>query len=727
MALTLPEVKKGVFLNFDHFPTVQQCFVYRNWEMIPAAKLAEVIGTTEDNINSLAYGMGLPKQEYIEPKWMTAGYITIIKANWHLINYDQLCSLLGWNRDKLAYILKEDDFLAHKLDNFKPDVPELKYRPLTADEIHATESVKRATEKALAAFEPKTVESFDFAKMFARSLGGKASTIAGPDRFDTRIVYSYCALYGDTFIGDTQKMSFPDELLEAYRAVGVNGIWAQAVLYTLVPFKFKPELSEGWQERIDGLNDLCDRLEKYGIKLYLYINEPRSMPNEFFDEYPNIRGAERSGFTSMCTSTPEVQEYLTESAAELVRRVPKLGGFITITASENQTNCYSHFTDGNQPCPRCAKRTRAEVVAEVNSLLYKGASSVNPDFKLLAWTWSWMPDVAEDAINLMDKNVGVMAVSERLLKKTIGGVETSVDDYSISIPGPGKYAVDIWKQAKASGHPAYAKCQFNNTWECAAVPFLPVYDLIYKHMIGLTKENVDGLMLDWTLGGYPSPTFAMLKPFFIDTGHIPTLDELYKSVFPDESVEVVKAACHLFSEAFEEFPFYIGVLYQAPQNLGVGNLLYTKPTGFRSTMTCFPYDCLEEWRSIFPEDVFENQMKLLTDKWAQGLDELKKLSNKLVSENPVLQEICDAAESAYCQFRAVYLQTRFIRIRDGRIDGNIDDVVDEEEEITIRCANVAAHNSCIGYESANHYYFNRVLLMEKIVCCEYVKEYFNKI
>jgi len=212
----------------------------------------------------------------------------------------------------------------------------------------------------------------------------------------------------------------------------------------------------------------------------------------------------------------------------------------------------------------------------------------------------------------------------------------------------------------------------------------------------------------------------------VDIGHVPTLDELYEKVFPDESVEVVKAACHLFSDAFDKFPFHIGVLYQGPQNVGVGNLIYTKPTGFASTMTCFAYDCLDKWRAIYPEEIFEDQMKQLTDEWALGLEELKKLPAELIEANPVLLELVDAAEATYCQFRSVYLQTRFIRIRDGKVEGDIAAVIDEEESVTVRCANVAAHNPCIGYESANHYYFNRTMLMEKIVCCEYAKEYFKK-
>jgi len=253
------------------------------------------------------------------------------------------------------------------------------------------------------------------------------------------------------------------------------------------------------------------------------------------------------------------------------------------------------------------------------------------------------------------------------------------------------------------------------------VPFLPVYEKIYEHITGLVNAGVDGLMLDWTLGGYPSPTFAMLKSFFVDTGKIPTLDECYANVFPDESLDVVKEACHLFSDAFDKFPFHISVLYTGPQNLGVGNLLYAKPTGFSATMTCFAYDALQNWRAIYPEEVYENQMKLLTDEWAEGLEVLKKLPAELIEANDVLKELVDAAEATYCQFRAVYLQTCFVRVRDGKREGSIKAIVDEEEAVTVRCANVAAHNPCIGYESANHYYFNRTMLMEKIVCCEYIK------
>ncbi len=723
MALTLPEVKEGFFHRFTHFPTVQQCFVYRNWETVPVQRLAEVLSTTPENVAAMAYDMGLEEQK-VNEKWMTAGYITVIKANWHLIPYEQLCQLLGWTRDRLAYTLKEDDFLAHKLASYKPGAPTLTYRPLTASEAKATELVRRATLEARQDFEPQTLDAFDFAPMFARNIGGQAASITGPDRFDTRLVYSYCALYGDVFTGDFRQ-SFPPELLEAYRSVGVNGIWCQAVLYTLIPFPYMPELSEGWEARADGLRRLTEYLGEYGIRLYLYINEPRAMPVEFFRDHPELKGAERSGFASLCTSVPEIKEYLYNGAAQLVRHAPLLGGFLTITASENQTSCYSHFADGETPCPRCRKRKKAEVLAEVNTLLYRGGASVNPDFKLLAWTWAWTAEDTAAAIPLMPPEVGVMAVSERLVPKTIGGVETSVNDYSISVVGPGKYATDIWDQAKAAGHRAYAKCQFNNTWECSPVPFLPVFETVYRHITNLVKSGVGGLMLDWTLGGYPSPTFSMLKSFFLDIGHIPTLDELYDSVFPAGSVATVKEACHLFSEAFDQYPFHIGNLYSGPQNSGPASLLFETPTGLHATMTCFPYDDLTRWRAIFPEDVFENQFRLLTEKWNEGLKVLARLPGDLKQANPVLLELCDAAEGAYTLFRTEYLATRFVRIRDGSEEGDILAVIDEEKENVRRDACVAAHNPTFGYESANHYFFNRTMLYEKYVNCAYVKAYFE--
>ena len=65
----------------------------------------------------------------------TRGYLTLIRNNWHLLNYEQLLELLDWTPEKMAYTLKEEDFFWHKLGNLKPACPELRMTPLD-DELH---------------------------------------------------------------------------------------------------------------------------------------------------------------------------------------------------------------------------------------------------------------------------------------------------------------------------------------------------------------------------------------------------------------------------------------------------------------------------------------------------------------------------------------------------------------------------------------------------------------
>ena len=61
--------------------------------------------------------MGLRPPRAITPEQLSRSYITIIRRNWHLLPYDQLLTLLGWTGEKLAYTLREDDFLYVKLGN----------------------------------------------------------------------------------------------------------------------------------------------------------------------------------------------------------------------------------------------------------------------------------------------------------------------------------------------------------------------------------------------------------------------------------------------------------------------------------------------------------------------------------------------------------------------------------------------------------------------------------
>ena len=149
MSYELPKIKDSGVIPFDHFPTRMQCFIFRNWGMIEPHVLAKVLGCREEQVRELAVMMGLEEYPSVSEEWLTKGYITIIRANWHLCSYEQLAYMLGWSLDKLAFIIREDDFLGTKMGGTKPVLPELKYAELTDDQKKRTDFVKRSVEDTL--------------------------------------------------------------------------------------------------------------------------------------------------------------------------------------------------------------------------------------------------------------------------------------------------------------------------------------------------------------------------------------------------------------------------------------------------------------------------------------------------------------------------------------------------------------------------------------------------
>ena len=68
----------------------------------------------------------------------------------------------------------------------------------------------------------------------------------------------------------------------------------------------------------------------------------------------------------------------------------------SITASENLTNCWSHY--GGAGCPRCARRTPAEVIAAVNAFFCEGIRQAGAGARMIAWDWGWKDEWAEETI-----------------------------------------------------------------------------------------------------------------------------------------------------------------------------------------------------------------------------------------------------------------------------------------------------------------------------------------
>lgn len=686
MTFSLPTVGHST-LPLPHFPTRHQAFVFRAAEFVSFARIADVLQTSVENVAQCAAQMGI-KECADERVWLSKGYISVIRALWHILPYEQLLQLLEMNEQQLAVLLREEDFLDIKLGE-KPLCEKVSWRPLTAAEQRETEKIKQIMRSLPPA--GKAPFAFEYIK--------PKIELDGDTVFDTRMIYLFSGLYQTAFDVDSEDFC-SDEMLESYQRLGINAVWTQGILMQLTSFPFAPELSKGFAERQRRLRSFTERLKKYGIKLFLYLNEPRFMPASFFEKYPDLRGHKKDDdHISLCTSTKEVQDYLRNAVSDICKAAPELGGFFTITRSENLTNCYSHSDPETCTCPRCKNRSVGEVIGEVIGCIRQGVDRVDPSKKVIAWSWSWK-DYNLEIIRHLPRGVILQSQSEDYVPFCIGGVNGYVRDYSMGIIGPGKRAKQEWEEAQKCGLETSAKVQVNTTWEGSTVPALPLYPLMEEHIEKIKDCGVRHLMLSWTLGGYPSENLMHISKYFTTAARIP------------KENETVRAACEKFCEAFKEFPFHMQVLYYGPQNAGPANLLFDVPTGYNATMTCFAYDDVEKWRGIYPLDVFENQFRLLCEKWEEGLALLEGQNGEMVQ----------MAYAAYCLYKASYDQLRFYGAR-ARNDGvQMALIAKSEEETARKMLSLMDDNASIGFEAANHYYFTKFSLCEKILNCMWLQE-----
>lgn len=688
----LPKIGKKA-IELSHFPAMHQAFIFRAYEYFPPEKIADVLGTTSENVIRAAHDLGLPDFPQKE-KWIKNGYITIIRRMWHILPYEQLLELLDTNEEAFAFTLRQEDFLDIKLSD-KPQCERVVWRELTPEEEDRTAQIKKIIEK----LDFSGVQPFEFSYNVPRI------RFEGKEAFETRMIYLFSGLYQNAFDVDSEEYC-SDEILEAYSKLGINGIWTQGILSQLAPFSFDTKISKGYEQRLERMKKFARRLAKYSIKLYLYINEPRFMPEEFFESYPYLKGhIPWEGNACLCTSTKEVQEYLKNAVAHICSAVPEIGGFFTITRSENPTNCHSHSGENGAycNCPRCKNKSVEEVISEAIKCMADGAHSVDSKIKFFVWSWGWNEE-AEKIIRKLPKDVILLSQSELHIPFNIGGVADRVVDYSMSITGPGECAKNEWRIAKEYGLETAAKVQINTTWEASTVPALPVAPSVERHIANLKNENVRHLLLSWTLGGYPCMNIAYAAKYF------------YERCEFEASDDCIITAQHDFSEAFKEFPFNIDVLYRGPQNSGPANLLFEKPTGYNATMTCFAYDDLDSWRSIYPVDIFEQQFARLCSGWEKGLEKLDKSSDN---------ETLVMAKAAYCLFKSSLNQIRFIRARDENRMEDAVCIAREELETAKEMLTLMNKNAAIGFEAANHYYFSKGQLAEKILNCNYIIRQFG--
>ena len=679
----------------DPFPDRMSAYVWRNWGLVGKTRLAETVGATSDDLARIATEMGLPADPAIEPEWATRGYITVIRRNWHLLDYNQLLKLTGMDVARMKSVLVDHDFLFQKLGRMKPLCRPLVYR---AEEIDQTHGARMKIAEILAAEgvdagapqEPR----FAFVKELT-AIRSPQSPIPNPRPL--RLMSSYFADFGDP-LGDDEIGSYPEGLLVRLAAEGVNAIWLPVALKHLDARHYA------------NARTLTARAAKRGLGVYVYLNEPRGT------------GA------GMCTSLPETRRCLVEKTRELFAAVPDLRGALTITASENPTSCASQGQ--RECCPRCKGRSFAEIVSEVNACIAEGMRAANPKAELIVWDWGWDSCSGEDwrrlvpavLAKLPKENVRFLTVSERFIPTNRGGFPAKVNEYSISTPGPGERARTCWEAAKANGLGLMAKVQASASWEFASVPYLPCMDLVAEHAWNLKRAGIDDIMLSWSVGAWPSPNLRLFGLARADdSAPDAALDRLAAELYGETHVASARVAWKAFSDGFREYPFWSCVLHRGPHHMGPANLLYPVATGCRTTMTGVPYDDLAGWCDIYPEETWIAQMAKVRDGFSAGnrlwAEHLKTLKGETHARALREARMFGAVE---LHFKSIVDQAEFVRARRSGDAAEMRRLAACELKTAKTMLKIVRSDSRIGYECANHYFYTQQDIMEKIVNCRQI-------
>lgn len=702
-----PEELTGKAWEMSHFPARFQFVIFRNWNRIPVERIASVLATTAERIIREAERMGLrPYDPEQCRRWEKYGYLTLIRQNWHILDYEQLLKLLNIDSSRLYRILMDEDFMFHKLGMGKPFCPKVEFRELSPVEAEETARIR----KILSPLTNHTCgeREFDFLEKLRSPV--RPAPRERPNGDDLRMIYSYCASCGDVMIPGAPD-PFPEGLLSQYRASGINAVWMPLLLSDLVPWTLDLDYSENWKLRQQTLRDWIAKLSRYGIRFFGYLNEPRALPEEIALRHPAWLGPahrDGSGKRALCLADAEVAAALRNGMAALCRAVPGIGGFFTISMSENLTHCHSNYDAS--ACPRCADGDPSESVIALHRALLDGIRDAGSRARLIAWNWGWRPPWDLKILDALPPEVELMCVSETELETDCHGIRGHIIDYSLAHPGPGPLAPRSWEHARQQGRRIVAKIQLNATWELSSLPFVPVPQLAKRHLKNLASYGIRDLMLSWTLGGAPGGNLALTDL---------TVRQWCERISPEYAAEIEKA-CRYFSEGFSKFPFDgTSLIYKGPQNFGCANLLYRRPSGRNATMVGFCYDDVYAWsgKEHYPRELLESAFEEMAKTWAPGLEVLRGIAEKLVG-NAAFAELCDMAEAGYAILRSSADQIAFYNCRDsGGAPEKLRALAERESETARRLLQIQRHDSRIGFEASNHYLYGENELLEKILNC----------
>ena len=432
---------------------------------------------------------------------------------------------------------------------------------------------------------------------------------------------------------------------------GINGIWLRGALREFARVSIFPELGARSDAILERLCDLVARAQGFGMKVFLYLNEPMGFPSDspFWQRYPHLAGVptRHAAVRTFCTSQPEVLQYLREGTHYVFGQVTGLAGVILISASEYPSHCYCHQSRPDDSaeqrrlieegflCPRCVSRTPQEVVAEVITSIRDGVKSANPAAEVIAWNWSWSfyePDPQMGILTRLPEDVIVMGDYERGEPTRALDFDYENDEYSIKVVGPSRRFCGVAEFQHSRGRPVYAKIQIGTTHENPNVPYLPTLQKVAAKFQTLHATGVTGMMMCWNFGNVLSLSTETAREFSWDPAPTSIEEGLLRVAtrhFGPEAAPDVVAGWDRISRAHDDFPGSIPVMYYGPISRApsfafefdrIGKafpnswLLDEDPRG----------DIVGEWTSPFGGPKVVECYRAVAAGWQEGVDRMRR-------------------------------------------------------------------------------------------------------
>ncbi|MBN1674238.1 MAG: hypothetical protein JXR37_24530 [Kiritimatiellae bacterium] len=546
---------------------------------------------------------------------------------------------------------------------------------------------------------------------------------------------------------------YADPILLGLARHGFNGIWIRGCLRRLTATALYPAGAADAEKALPRLRDLCRRAAVYGIGVYVYLNEPMGFPEDdpFWLEHPELKGTRTrlDSYCCLCTSQPQVLDYLREGMHTLFSRVPELAGTLLITASEFPTHCWSHSPAPNMAheasfergtrCPRCAGRDPCEVVAEVVTQIRAGMKAAKPDADLIAWNWAWNryePDPQAGILARLPPDVVVMGNFEAGTPARALEAEYVCEEYNLKVVGPSPRFSGVVAHQRRLGTRTYAKLQIGTTHENPTVPYLPVLPSIGLKYRALAESGVAGMMTCWNFGNMPCIATEAANAFAW-APQDQTVDETLRRVASRyvgmQAAPVLVKAWRMMHDSMQRaHPGTIPFLYNSPLSRGpafpwtMERLNRPFPPGWLLVDDAHA-DHMDPWLEGFGAEHVVRCLRTLDEDWTQAVGCLESaLPLTRGSGTRELEREIGVARMCIIQFRSTLNMIEFLLTRNefdaaeaedeqAKLNGRIREIAERERENCAAALPLVDADPRLGFHGEAHgYLFDRPLIERKI-------------